>query len=176
MRAERGSRGDDHPTAASLLRDLAIDRSGFTGVPAHAEVNVRTVRFLLVGALLAAGCSQEGRTTGKITELRVVQPQVTEPQVATSVAAIATDVVALQEDSPGLVDQAKVTDANARVIALQRVPGGRIVEAELEVDDGRLLYEYEIRVADRPGIVKSEIDARNGAVVREKRRDQAGGR
>jgi uncharacterized membrane protein YkoI len=142
---------------------------------------VRIVPFLMVSALVAAACSQDGRTSAKITEPRVVQsrlvqPQVTEPQVAASVAAIAADAVALQEDRPGLTEKVRVTDTNARVIALQRVPGGRIVEAELEMEDGRLLYEYEIRVADGPDIVKAEIDARSGTVVREKRRDQAGER
>jgi hypothetical protein len=155
---------------------LAVDGSGFTGVSAHAEVNVRTVRFFLVGALLVSGCSKDGHSTARITEPRGVQPRITEPQVAASVAAIATEAVALEEDRPGLAEQVRVTDANARVIALQRVPGGRIVEAELELEDGKLQYEYEIRVADGPDVVKAEIDARSGSVLREKRRDQAGER
>lgn len=135
---------------------------------------MRTATLLLATWLVGAACSNDGRTTAKITEPRFVVPRVTEPQVAASVAAIGTGVVALQEDSPGLAEHARITDANARVIALQRVRGGRIVEAELEEEDGRLLYEYEIRVADRPGVVKAEIDARNGSVVRERHQAEGG--
>jgi hypothetical protein len=136
---------------------------------------VRTVKLLLASSLLGAACSNEGQTTSKITEPRFVGPRFTEPQVVVSVAAIATTAVALQEDSPGLTRHARITDANARVIALQRVPGGRIVEAELERERGRLVYEYEIRVAEGRAVVKTEVDAKNGTVVSERRDAEGGG-
>lgn len=51
-------------------------------------------------------------------------------------------------------------------IALQRVPG-EVVKAELEFDDGTLLYEIEIRTSQG---VKYEVkvDAVTGQVVRVK--------
>jgi hypothetical protein len=130
----------------------------------------------LAATLLTTACSLAGPTPaefGTSTANRESRPimrrTITEPRVATAVAAIATGRIALEEDSPGLVEQARVSDANARVLALQRVPGGRVVEAELEEERGRLVYSYEIRLADGRGVV--EIDATTGAVVREQRKE-----
>jgi hypothetical protein len=129
------------------------------------EATMRTLGLSLAAALLATGCSNTGVTTAEATPQTTAK--ITEPRVATTIAAIGSGVIALEEDRPGLLGQARVTDANARVIALQRVPGGRVVEAELEEEDGRLVYSYEISVAD--GRSKVEIDATTGAVVTERR-------
>jgi uncharacterized membrane protein YkoI len=135
---------------------------------------MRTLRLALAATLSTTACINAGVTTAEMTtetpvELRAERAAaITEPRVATTVAAMASGTVALEEDSPGLVERARVTDANARVIALQRMPGGSVVEADLEEEDGRLVYSYEIRVADGRG--KVEIDATTAAVLSEKRR------
>ncbi|GEN84034.1 hypothetical protein SLU01_23460 [Sporosarcina luteola] len=60
----------------------------------------------------------------------------------------------------------RITMAQAIEIALQRVPGD-VVEAELDYDDGVLLYDIEIRNAQG---VKYEVkvDAVTGEVIRVK--------
>lgn len=134
---------------------------------------MRTLGLALAATLLTTACSNAGVTTAEPRAKMAAEmaaemtAQITEPQVAITVAAIGSGTIALEEDSPGLSERARVTDANARVIALQRVPGGSIVEAELEEERGRLVYSYEIRVADGRGIV--EIDARTAAVLSEQR-------
>jgi hypothetical protein len=62
-------------------------------------------------------------------------------------------------------------EADARGIALERVPGGRIVEAELEEERGRLVYSYDIKLDGAQGIVDVEIDATTGAVLHVARED-----
>lgn len=133
------------------------------------EAMMRTLGLALAATLLTTACSNAGVTTAEPRAKMAAEmtAQITEPQVAITVAAIGSGTIALEEDSPGLSERARVTDANARVIALQRVPGGSIVEAELEEERGRLVYSYEIRVADGRGIV--EIDARTAAVLSEQR-------
>jgi hypothetical protein len=132
---------------------------------------MRTAGLALAATLFTAACSNAGVTAATTTPERAAErtARISEPQVASTVAAIGSGTIALEEDSPGLLVRARVTDANARVIALQRVPGGRIAEAELEEERGRLVYSYEIRVADGRGFV--EIDARTGAVLSEQRKE-----
>ena len=132
---------------------------------------MRTLGLALTATLLTTACSNAGVTAAATTPetTAAMTAQITERQVATTVAAIGRGTIGLEEDRPGLLERARVTDANARVIALQRVPGGSIVEAELEEEGGRLVYSYEIRVADGRGIV--EIDARTGAVLSEQREE-----
>jgi uncharacterized membrane protein YkoI len=58
---------------------------------------------------------------------------------------------------------AKITFAQALTTALARVPGG-VIKAELEVEDGNLMYSFEI-VDARRKILEVEIDAGTGKVL-----------
>ncbi|MGB3610216.1 MAG: PepSY domain-containing protein [Cellvibrio sp.] len=52
-------------------------------------------------------------------------------------------------------------------IALSRYPGARLLEAELEKDDG--IYVYEVELITRDGVVREiELDARNGRILKDK--------
>ena len=73
--------------------------------------------------------------------------------------------VKLKEERPGLLAQAKVTDAAARQAALARVPGGSIVQAEIEMEKGTLIYSYDVRVMGKAGIEEVAVDARTGAIL-----------
>jgi uncharacterized membrane protein YkoI len=62
---------------------------------------------------------------------------------------------------------AKVTFAQAKATALAKAPG-KIVEAGLEVENGLLVYSFDIR-ADREEITEVQINAKDGSVVLAKR-------
>ncbi|MFL9811754.1 PepSY domain-containing protein [Stutzerimonas sp. VN223-3] len=50
--------------------------------------------------------------------------------------------------------------------AMQRHPGARLLEAELEEDDGLYVYEIELLTAD--GIARElELDARDGRLLKD---------
>lgn len=50
---------------------------------------------------------------------------------------------------------------------MQRYPGARLLEAELEEEDGHYIYEIELLTAD--GIARElELDARDGRVIEDK--------
>jgi uncharacterized membrane protein YkoI len=121
------------------------------------EVVVKPTGFALAATLVAA-CSNDGGSASGVAA----------PDGAVSAAQVAPGA-GVQEDRPGLLAQATISDAKARLVVLQRVPGGRILEGELEEEGGRLLYSYEVRVANGRGVVEVEIDARTGAVVSEER-------
>ena len=54
--------------------------------------------------------------------------------------------------------------------ALARYPDARLLEAELEEEDGRYIYEFEILTRD--GAVRElELDARDGRLLKDKEDD-----
>jgi hypothetical protein len=81
-------------------------------------------------------------------------------------AAIQPGNAVLEEDSPGLLARATVSDAAARAVALERFPGAQIVDAEIDEDDGRLMYKYELRVGSERRSVDVNIDADTGSIVK----------
>ena len=76
---------------------------------------------------------------------------------------VQTGTAVLEEDSPGLLAQATISDAAARTVALERFPGSQIVDADIDQDDGRIIYQYELRVSNVRHDV--DIDAKTGAIV-----------
>ena len=62
--------------------------------------------------------------------------------------------------------KAKITEAAAAAIALAKVPGGKIEGVELEEEDGKFIYSYDIKVAGKSGIEEIQVDAMTGAVVK----------
>ena len=54
--------------------------------------------------------------------------------------------------------------------ALERYPGAKLLEAELEEEDDVLVYEIELLTTD--GVVRElEIDVRNGRILKDKEDD-----
>ncbi len=58
---------------------------------------------------------------------------------------------------------AKISFETALAAALKAAPGA-VIKAELEIEDGNLLYSFEIVGADK-GVTEVEIDAGNGKVL-----------
>jgi uncharacterized membrane protein YkoI len=75
--------------------------------------------------------------------------------------------VQIAEDKEGLWARATLAPDSAIRIALARVPGGTISKAELEEEDGRLIYSFEIKVAGKAGEDEVHVDARTGEVVKQ---------
>lgn len=72
------------------------------------------------------------------------------------------------ESQASLHKQAKITMAQARATALKEVPNGRIGSAELERENGKLIYSFDIKVAGKSGVDEVQVDAVSGAVVSNK--------
>lgn len=91
--------------------------------------------------------------------------------------AIATAFVALvltvpvsaqtsaHESQAVLRAEAKVSMKAARKAALALVPGGRVKSSELERENGRLLYSFDIATRGKAGIDEVQIDALTGAQI-----------
>ena len=71
----------------------------------------------------------------------------------------------LKQERPGLLAQARVTPDSARAIARRAVPGATIQSSELENEDHKLIYSFDMKIPGRSGIEEVNIDALTGAVV-----------
>src|SRR4051812_15465277 len=65
---------------------------------------------------------------------------------------------ALQKD-------AKITETAAADAAMKAVPGAKIQSVDLEKEDGKLLYSYDMKTAGKAGIDEVRVDATTGAVI-----------
>jgi peptidase YpeB-like protein len=84
---------------------------------------------------------------------------------AGQVAPIRQDTLTVKEAEPGLKAKSKVRSDSAMKVALARVPGGRIQEAELEREHGKVVYSFDIADPKQPGVEEVLVDAITGKVV-----------
>jgi len=82
---------------------------------------------------------------------------------AFALAAFSRNSDRITEEEHGLLARAAITPDQARQTALEAVPGGRIIEAEIEDEDGRLIYAFEVEVDG--AVTDVEVDAKTGAVI-----------
>ncbi len=68
-----------------------------------------------------------------------------------------------EKQDPKLAKQAKITMAQAREIA-QKKAEGKIEGEELEKENGKLIYSFDIRNA-KGTITEVQVDAKNGSIV-----------
>jgi hypothetical protein len=70
---------------------------------------------------------------------------------------------------PALPGLAKVSHA-ARKAALARIkaPSTNVVDGELEIEQGCLVYSFDIRISDKPGIEEIMVDAGTGKILSHK--------
>ncbi len=61
--------------------------------------------------------------------------------------------------------RAKITELQARGIASAKVPSGVIKTAELEEENGKLIYSFDISSPGTTNITEIAVDAITGAVV-----------
>jgi peptidase YpeB-like protein len=79
----------------------------------------------------------------------------------------------IKEETGGLSDSASIDATTARATALGKVPGGRIVKEELEKENGRLVYSFDIKKGAETGVEEVQVDARDGSVVSVSHEDAA---
>ena len=115
---------------------------------------------LVIAALVALpACGERADQADDASEVED-SAAVAEPMAAPGEEAV------LVEEGEGLLARVMVTDSEARVVALMKVSGGRIVRATLEEEDGRLVYAYDLVAEGQPGMITEVVvDALKGEVV-----------
>lgn len=81
--------------------------------------------------------------------------------------ACATTLHAADEaaEQAKLTKKAKITEADARVTASAKVPGGKVQSVEIEEENGKLVWSYDFTKAKSKNITEVQIDAMTGKVA-----------
>ena len=88
--------------------------------------------------------------------------------VALVLALCASMVSAADRSQGALKSHAKVTETDARVTALAKVPGGTVQSAELENEHGKLVWSFDITKPKSPNVIEVQVDAKTGRIVSQK--------
>lgn len=64
-----------------------------------------------------------------------------------------------------LKKEAKLSEADARKMAMEKVPNGTIKEGELERENGHLQWSFDVAVPGQSGITEVNIDAISGQIL-----------
>jgi uncharacterized membrane protein YkoI len=70
-----------------------------------------------------------------------------------------------EESQAVLLKEAKISEATARSTALARVPNGSVKSSEIERENGKLIYSFDITVPGKTGIEEVNVNAIDGSVV-----------
>jgi len=88
-------------------------------------------------------------------------------------AIVGTSLTALssQDDDHNfeMVNQASLSAGQAIAIALNAV-SGKVIEAEIEKEDGKLVWEVEVLTSENE-VYELEIDANDGRIIETERED-----
>ncbi len=71
----------------------------------------------------------------------------------------------LKEEKPGLAARAHISADSATHMAQHAVRGGRVAAREIEEENGRLIYSFDMKVFGKSGIEEVNVDAMTGAMV-----------
>ena len=81
---------------------------------------------------------------------------------APTLTAQATKVT---ESAPGLLKKAKISSDSAINIAKARLPKATVSSAEIEQENGKLIYSFDFKTAGKSGIDEVNVDAMTGKLV-----------
>ena len=87
-----------------------------------------------------------------------------------------TAACANDKEEAQLLKQAKVTKAQAEMIALKKAPDGTVKDAEIENEGGKLVWSFDITRPGTKDITEILVDAMTGKIVKvdvETPKDQA---
>ena len=73
--------------------------------------------------------------------------------------------VTVKEEKPGLLKKAKITAEAATASAQAKVPKGTLKSAEIEEEDGKLIYSFDFETAGKSGSDEVNVDAITGKVL-----------
>lgn len=93
-------------------------------------------------------------------------PLITGLAIGAFVVPTARAQATYKHDIPdSLAKLAKISEKDAAVTAHKRVPKGTIDAVELERENGKVQYSYDIKVPGKSGIDEVNVDAMTGKII-----------
>lgn len=117
---------------------------------------LKVIALALAVAATSTIASAQGTTTYKST---------VKPTTQTGKSMRTHRKVSKSEKQAALQKEAKISEATARATALKEVPNGTVKSSELERENGKLIYSFDITVAGKTGIDEVNVDAIDGSIV-----------
>ena len=85
--------------------------------------------------------------------------------LAVTAALGLTVATAKDKEDPKLLAKAKITRAAAEKTALTKAPDGTVKDAELEEENGKLVWSFDIARPGTKNITEVQVDALTGKIV-----------
>jgi DNA-directed RNA polymerase alpha subunit len=108
---------------------------------------------------------------GKPTESMMFKPTVS--LLALAGALTLSHAFAAEPPQAELEGQAKVSQEQATRTAQARVPNSKVKSAELERENGRLVWSFDLAREGKPGVTEIQVDAMTGKIVSVKKETAA---
>jgi uncharacterized membrane protein YkoI len=67
---------------------------------------------------------------------------------------------------------AKLTEADARAIVMAKLPDAQIKEGELEKENGKMIWSFDLAKGNSEGVVEINVDAVTGDIVAMEKKDK----
>jgi uncharacterized membrane protein YkoI len=112
-------------------------------------------KVIAIAVAIAATTSIAGAQASKVAK----------STVKTGTVAKHHSTVKKEESQAALQKEAKISEETARATALKQVPNGTVKSEEIERENGKLIYSYDITVPGKSGIDEVNVNALTGAVV-----------
>lgn len=114
------------------------------------------LKVIVLAVAIAAGTSVAGAQTAGTTSKTTVK---------SGIVAKRHRWVKKEESEAALRKETKITEATARTTALREVPNGTVKASEVERENGKLIYSFDITVPGKSGIEEVNVNAIDGSVV-----------
>lgn len=84
---------------------------------------------------------------------------------AAALAGVMPHAVAAEASQATLMSEARVSEVQAKSTALKKVPNGSVKSSELEKENGKLVWSFDISQPSAKGVTEVQVDALTGKIV-----------
>jgi Peptidase propeptide and YPEB domain len=85
--------------------------------------------------------------------------------IVVAAPVLAAQNVTVKEEKPGLLKKATITSEAAIATAQAKLPNAKLKAAEIEQENGKLIYSFDFETAGKTGIDEVNINALTGKQV-----------
>jgi len=135
---------------------------------AHAKINKETAQAAALGKVPGGTVedAEMSKWKGKLYWSFDIKPTTGGEAIEVAVDPNSGEVVWMSnEKDEGKTPAAKISKETAMASALAKVPGGTVKDGELEKEKGKLIWSFDITIADSKDIKEVAVDAITGEVI-----------
>ena len=132
---------------------------------ANEDAVIRAGGLARAARLRYAGCGNFAKIKNQTNPMKTTNLITTVLALVVTAALGLTAATAKDKEDPKLLAKAKVTKAEAQKTALTKAPDGTVKDAELEEENGKLVWSFDIARPGTKDITEVQVDAITGKIV-----------